>query len=146
METIQPMHLLPTMPMLWESLAQLGWECGLWISDEQQQYREVRLYHRNQIMKQDTLYLLRPEERDFPVDSYAYISAGNLPGKANHLRCPAFPDEEILDRLMDIFARFRGWEEDINRLLYRNASLQELCDLGAEILENPVWIHEAPPL
>ena len=142
METIQPIHLLPTMPMLWESLAQDGWDCTPWIADENQQFREVRLYHRKQTLKKDILYLLRPEERDFPFDEYAYVSAGNLPGKANHMRCPCHPDEEILDRLLDIFDRFRNWEEEINGLLYRNASLQELCDLGTEILGNPVWIHD----
>jgi len=141
-EITQPIHLLPTMPMLWECLTQEGWDCALWITDEEQQYREVRLYHRNQVLKKDILYLLRPEEREFPFDEYAYISTGNLPGEANHMRCPPYPDEEILDRLLDIFSRFRNWEEAINRLLYRSASLQELCDLGAEILENPVWIHD----
>ena len=130
------------MPMLWECLTQEGWDCTLWITDEEQQYREVRLYHRNQVLKKDTLYLLRPEEREFPFDEYAYISSEELPGRANHICCPAYPDEEILDRLLDVFARFRNWEEEINRLLYRNASLQELCDLGTEILENPVWIHD----
>lgn len=142
METTQSIHLLPTMPMLWEFLTQAGWDCTPWISDEEQQYREMRLYHRKQTLRKDVVYLLRPEEREFPVDEYAYISSGELPGRANHMRCPHFPDEEILDRVLDIFSLYRSWEEEINRLVYRGATLQELCDLGTEILENPVWIHD----
>ena len=142
MEIDRPMHLLPTMPMLGEYLMQWGWDCVPFISDEAQQYREIRLYHQKQTLKKDVVYLLRPEERDFPFDEYAYLSSADLPGKANHLRCPETPDEEILDRLLEIFSQFRDWEESINGLLYRDASLEELCELGAEILENPVWIHD----
>ena len=142
METTQPIHLLPTMPMLCEYLTQMGWDCAPYISDETQQYREIRLYHRKQILRKDVVYLLRPEEKEFPFDEFAYISSGYLSGLANHLRCPAIPDEEILDRVLEIFYQFRNWEEEINSLLYRGASLEELCELGAEILENPVWIHD----
>lgn len=142
MDIGRPLRLLPTLPMLYECLTEAGWDCAMTLSEESQHYQEIRLYHRKQTLRKDVLYLLRPTERDFPVDDYAYLSAGDLPGRANHLRCPNLPDEEILDQLLEIFSRFRDWEDQIDGLLYRNASLQELCELGAEILENPVWIHD----
>ena len=142
MELTLPKQLLPTLPMVAECLAEAGWNCGAFVSDRRQQYREVRLYHRKQALKKDVLYLLRPEEKAFPVNEYSYITSGKITGKANHLICPAFPDEEILDCVLEVLSQFRNWEEEINNLLYRNASLQTLCDVGTEILNNPVWIHD----
>ena len=48
----------------------------------------------------------------------------------------------ILDQLLEIFSMFRIWEESMDLLLYRSASLQELCELGAQLLENPICIHD----
>lgn len=142
MDSHRPLRLLPTMPMLAESLAQAGWDCEMMLSDKNQSYRGVRLYHSQQTLQKDVLYLLRPTERDFPVDEYSYLSAGDHPGKANHLRCPQRPDEQILDQLLEIFSQFQSWEDAVDLLLYRNASLQELCELGARLLDNPVCIHD----
>ncbi len=142
MDISQPMHLFPTLPMVAECLTQAGWTCEAVLSDREQQYREVRLYHRKQALRKDVLYLLRPEEQSFPVNDFSYITTGRIPGSANHLFCPAFPDEEILDCVLEVLSRFRDWEESIDRLLYRDASLQELCELGADILENPVLVHD----
>ena len=142
MELTLPKQLIPTLPMVAECLAEAGWDCGVFVNDRQQQYREVRLYHKKQALKKDVLYLLRPEEKAFPVNEFSYISSGKIAGKANHLICPAFPDEEILDCILEVLSQFRNWEEEINNLLYRNVSLQTLCDVGTEILRNPVWIHD----
>ena len=142
MEIQQPVHLYPTLTMVTECLSQSGWDCKAVVADREQRYREVRLYHSNQILKKDVLYLLRPEEKNFPTHEYAYISSGKISGSANHLICPSFPDEVILDRVLEAFSQFRDWEEAMDQLLYRDASLQELCEVGARILENPVWIHD----
>ena len=142
MENNEPIRLLPTISMLAECLEEVGWQCKMHISEEGRTYRGIRLYHRRQILQEDVLYLLRPTEKDFPVDDYAYLSSGDLGGRANHLLCPKLPDEEILDQVMEIFFRLRSWEDAIDLLLYRNASLQELCELGAQLLENPVCIHD----
>lgn len=142
MEINQPIHLFPTLPMVAECLIQAGWDCTSFLQDPQQQYREIRLFHKNQQLRKDVLYLLRPEETEFPTNDFSYISSGKISGSANHLLCPAFPDEVILDRILEIFSQFREWEEKIDHLLYQDASLQELCELGAQILKNPVWIHD----
>lgn len=142
MDIGQPIHLYPTLSMVAECLTREGWDCRTALRDRQQQYREVRLFHKNQTLRKDVLYLLRPEEKDFPTNDFSYISSGKIPGSANHMLCPPFPDEVILDRILEIFSRFRDWEDTLDRLLYRNASLQELCEAGARILENPVWIHD----
>ena len=142
MDTNFPLQLLPTLPMLAESLQEAGWPCEMNLSEETRHYRGIRLYHPRQPLHKDVLYLLRPGEDSFPVDSYSYLSSVPRPGRANHLLVPEHPDEEILDQLLEIFSQFQAWEDAVDRLLYRNASLQELCDLGAELLGNPVCIHD----
>lgn len=142
MDLVRPIRLLPTLPILAESLAQAGWDCEMVLADAEQAYRGIRLYHGQPELQKDVLYLLRPEEKNFPFDGYAYLSAVEHPGKANHLVCPRRPDEEIMDQLLEVFSQFQTWEDAINLLVYRNADLQELCELGAKLLENPVCIHD----
>lgn len=142
MDTSHPIHLLPTMPMLAESLSAAGFICRPYIPRSETAYRSIRLYHPDMQLQEDVIYLLRPEERGFPVDRFAYLSTVDLGGSANHLICPDRRDEEILDQLLEIFGQFRLWEDAIDLLLYRSASLRDLCQLGAQLLENPVCIHD----
>ena len=142
MDLIRTVRLLPTLPMLEESLSQAGWECQMTLADAAQGYRGIRLYHGQQQLHKDVLYLLRPEEKEFPFDSYTYISSVSHGGKANHLICPDRPDEEIMDQLLEVLSQFQSWQEAIDLLVYKNADLQELCELGARLLENPVCIHD----
>ena len=142
METILPLRLQPTLPMLAEHLTQAGWQWQIHLSQEHQHYRGIRLYHRHTALCKDVLYLLRPEETGFPADEYTYLSTVSHGGRGNHLICPGYPDEEIMDQILEIFSLFQSWESDIDLLLYRGASLQELCDLGARLLQKPVCFHD----
>lgn len=142
MERFRPISLNPTLPMLSESLSEAGWNCQMFLSDSHQNYRGIRLYHRQPQLQKDVLYLLRPTETGFPFDDYSYLCAAPLPGKANHLICPDQPDEVIMDQILEVFSLFRGWEESMDLLLYHGASLQELCELGAKLMENPICIHD----
>jgi len=142
MDLARPIRLLPTLPMLAESLAQAGWDCEMMLADADLGYRGIRLYHGQRELQENVLYLLRPEEEDFPFETHSYLSAVPHPGKANHLICPGRPDEEIMDQLLEVFSQFQAWQDAIDLLVYRNADLQELCELGAQLLENPVCIHD----
>ena len=142
METMLPRHLHPTLPMLAEYLTQSGWQWQIHLSREDRGYRGIRLYHPRLQLQEDVLYLLRPGETEFPVDDYSYLSSVSHGGKANHLICPDHPDEEILDQLLEVFSLFHSWESDIDLLLYRGASVQTLCELGARLMEKPVCFHD----
>lgn len=142
MDLVRPIRLLPTLPMLEECLSQAGWDCDMALADEQTGYRGVRLYHGQQELEKDVLYLLRSEEKDFPFDVYSYVCAKPQAGKANHLICHQRDDAQIIDQLLEIFSRFRAWQDAVDLLVYRNADLQELCELGSRLLENPVCIHD----
>ena len=142
MDSIGLLGMLPTMPMIVEAFQEAGWECRGEIRDPRQSYRSIRLYHGQRELQPDVLYLLRPTESRFPVGEYSYLSAVPIAGAANHFCCPGQPDEKILDFVLELFSEFQQWERMIDQLVYRKASLQELCQLGARLLENPVCIHD----
>lgn len=141
MDTVGPIRLYPTMPMIVQAMEQLGWEVRSHIAQPQHAYRGIRLYH-GQTPAEDMLYLLLPEETRFPFDEYAYLSGTPHPGQANHLICPHHTDAQIMDFMLELFALYQSWENAIDMLLYRNGTVQELCELGAQLLENPVCIHD----
>ncbi len=142
MDTMRLLRLLPTMPMIVEAFQEAGWQCHAQIRDPGQAYRGIRLYHGQQELQPDVLYLLRPTEERFPTDSFSYLSAVPIAGTANHFVCPGRPDEQILDFVLELLSEFQQWEQMIDQLAYRQAGLQELCQLGARLLENPVCIHD----
>ncbi len=142
MDSLRLLRLMPTMPMIVEAFQEAGWECHGRIRDPQQSYRSIRLYHGQQNLQPDVLYLLLPTETRFPTGGYSYLSAMPIEGSANHFICPGQPDEKILDFVLELFSEFQQWEQMIDQLTYRNASLQELCQLAARLLENPVCIHD----
>ncbi len=142
MDTTRLLRLLPTMPMIVEAFLEAGWECRAEVRNPQQVYRGIRLYHGQPELQPDVLYLLRPEETKFPVEEYSYLSAVPITGSANHFVCPGRADEKILDFVLELFSEFQQKEQMIDQLTYRKQGLQELCQLGSSLLENPVCIHD----
>lgn len=142
MDMTSPIRLLPTMEILEEAFLLAGWSCFASISQPGKTYRNVRLFTGQQALLSDVVYTLRPGETSFPTDDYAYICTVPTPGKANHICCPGAVPEFVLDFLLELYSRLQQKEMLIDQLTYRGASLQELCQLGEELLENPVCIHD----
>lgn len=142
MDMTHILRLFPTLEIIQEELTLSGLECTVSISAENWAYRGVRLFTGRQELSADILYALRPGEDRFPVNRYAYVSTEPVAGEASHLICPGLTPEGLLDELMELFSRYQHRESLIDQLTYRNASLQELCELGAQLLENPVCIHD----
>lgn len=136
------LSLLPNMQMIGEALVQDGVAVEQKITNPDQAYRGVRLYRGQKPLQLDLIYLLRQTQTDFPVDQYAYIAVQSIPGRGNHLCCPGQEPEVLLDFLLELFARFQEIEERIDQLTYCDGGLQELCELGARLLDNPVCIHD----
>lgn len=143
MEAMNLLHLHPTLDMIGEELSQQGFSCRY--EGEKGaafRYQGVRLY-RGGPPQPEILYLL-PEGQAgaFPVDTLSYISTRPISGKAAHL---IFPDQEkdaVLTAVLELFSRLQTWELKLDELVYRNAAVQELCEAGAQMLENPVCIHD----
>lgn len=137
METTEFTSLLPDI----QAAAELFPGCTCCAAHEAEAYRGVRLYRPGMALQKDILYIIRTED-DFPTDDYAYISAAPIKGLANHICCPDEPWDRMLDKLLELFARFREQEMRINELVYRGEGIQQLCELAAALLENPVYIHD----
>lgn len=142
MDMTHLLRLQPTLEVIAEALTLSGWQCTPHIRTENTPYRNIRLYTGQTELQADILYALRPGETGFPADSYAYLCTTPVSGSANHIFCPELSPEALLDAMMELFDQFHHWETMIDQLTYQGASLQELCELGAELLENPVCIHD----
>ena len=142
MDMTHMLRLQPTLEVIAEEFALSGWQCHACIHDAHTPYRNVRLFTGQTQLQPDILYALRPGETRFPVHDYSYVCTTEIHGSASHLYCPELSAEALLDFLLDLFDHCQQQESLINQLTYRGTSLQELCELGAELLENPVCIHD----
>ena len=136
------LHLHPTLPVLASALVHLGISCRQEGRISDGRFRGVSLYTDTE-PEEDLLYVLRPEDGlQFPTDRFAYICTQPIGGSAGHLFCPDREPIWLLSVLMELFARWQSWELQLDRLVYRNAPLHELCQLGEDILGNPICIHD----
>lgn len=141
MEQIQAPCCLPTLEMVADALLRAGIPCRSAVRDKEKTYRGVRLYS-GQPLRQDVIYLLTGRETDFPVDVCAYVSGSDIPGAGDHLYCPGSSREALLDLLQEYFSAWQEARSRIDQLVLSGAGLQELCQLGETLLENPVCIHD----
>jgi len=142
MNTGTLLHLHPTLEMIAGELAQLGITCHCHGIRETEGFRAVGLYRGGE-PERGMLYFLMPgDEASFPVDRAPYLCAGPVSGKAPHLTFPGQAAAAALGSVMELFARYQDWERKLDELVYRNAGLQELCEAGARMLENPICIHD----
>lgn len=137
MEQDQFLRLLPDL----ETIAECFPGCTLQCSAPAKVYAGVRIYTGQQEVDADRIYLVRRGD-GFPVDTHAWISTDDISGAADHICCPGFSREDILDAILSLNARLREQEHQLDSLLFQNAGLQELCELAARLLGNPVYIHD----
>lgn len=143
MDEARLLRLQPTMEMIWEELTQTGVSCTLESAEGSRRYRDARLYSQRVSLHPDVVYILRPEDASwFPVDGYAYICTSAVTGRAEHIICPGESAEGLLERVQNLFSDLRQMETELDDLVYRGATLQDLCEVGAEMLDNPICIHD----
>lgn len=136
----QLMHLHPTLEILAEALSHSGISCSLIADPQNRQFRAARLFT-GEPCREDVLYLLRPEDAPrFPADRCGWLCAEPLNGCG--ILCPDGDMPRILTCLSDIFLAFQDMELAMDDLLHRGADPRELCELGAELLDNPICIHD----
>lgn len=142
MQPDQSAGLFPTLPIIEEELKILGLPVTGHVRNEDKAYSGFRRY-RGKPLCPEYLYLLTPETaRSFPVDQVPYISLGAVPGKAEHLSCPAEDGAALEEGLQDLFDRLQEYANRINALIYRESSLDALCALGETLLGNPLFLHD----
>ena len=136
-------HMYPTLEMLGEALARAGIACRVCPGDVATGFSGARMYVGGAAARPDTLYVLRPgDAAAFPADRCAFVGCGAKPGRAGAILCPDCDPDRLLDQLLQVFDTCRRAEGRLDELVYRNAALSELCELGAELLDNPICIHD----
>lgn len=139
MEKYTLAHMNPNLAMV----AQAFPEGTVHDSGSGRSYLDVRIFRSRLPMSENILYLVRAEDASvFPGDRYACICQAPTQGDADHITVPGLTDEQVLDRAMTLFSRCREQEQLLDELVFRGASLQQLCEAGADLLGNPVYIHD----
>ena len=139
MEKYTLAHMNPNLAMV----AQVFPEGTVHDSGSGKSYLDVRIFRSSLPMSENILYLVREEDAaDFPGDTYASICQAPIPGAADHITVPGLTDAQVLDRAMALFSRCREQEQLLDELVFQGVTLQQLCESGAELLDNPVYIHD----
>ena len=135
------MHLWPTMAMLAEALTREGIACrGSAAGDAA--LRGARAFLPGRAAEPGVAYVLKPgDDPRFPGDRQG-AAFGPLTPAGALIRCPECPPEALLDALLAIFDACRDIEARLDGLVYRNAGLDALCELGASLMDNPICIHD----
>lgn len=134
-------HMEPNLAMVAEALTSRGIECRLHMAKGDARFRGARLFTGDTQVEERILYLVRPEDVSrFPA-GFSCISAESIEGR-DCLVCPGMDAAALLDALNALFDRLKGWEQRFDELVYQNATLAAMCEAGAEILENPVCVHD----
>ena len=137
-------HLQPSMAVIAEEFDTLGWQYRADINSGGRQFHDVRLFRPQSALNEDYVYIVRPEDAaSFPTNRYAYLCTAPLSGGADHICCPGRSAEELLERLLELFQRYREWERQLDSLVLSGASLDELCAWGRSMLGSPVAIHDS---
>ena len=142
MQDAQMIRLLPTLRVIAETFVEQSLDIVTSICDNNTSFLGARRYH-GQTLHKDILYVITTADTaTFPVNEYVFVSPDLIEGAADHICCPGSTAAELLEYLLDLFLEFRETESRINSLVYRNGTLSQLCELGEELLENAVFIHD----
>ena len=143
MDTDALMHMNPTIDMLAEAISRAGIACKAYAGDEAAGFSGARMYVRGAEPDEHTIYVLRPADAAaFPIERFAWAGDGARPGRGGAIVCPGCDPDRLLDILLQAFDACRRAEARLDELVYRNAGLDALCELGAELLDNPICIHD----
>lgn len=143
MEEKHLLHLQPTIRMIAQEMETAGIFCRTEGRTDGTQFRNVQLFVPGGKLRSDVLYMLMPGDASvFPRDEYAYVCVVDTPGKAAHIICLDQDHRTVMEFLVELYSRARELEDQLNELVCFNGDLDELCELGASVLDNPVCIHD----
>lgn len=129
--------------MIADFLEDREWKHCVFSPGEQPALTKCLLYHGQPSMQADTLYIV-PEgcERDFPADSFSYITTTALQGAAPHIRGVGCAFPELLNGVMEVFSRYAEFERELSNTICSGGSLSELCCVASRYFHNPVYVHD----
>lgn len=134
-------HMEPDLEMVAEMLREQGIICRIHGKADDTRFNGVRLYTGKVDPASRLLYVLRPEDAErFPF-ARACVCPARVDGTPC-LHCPGMDVAALLDQLNALFERFQKWEQRLDELVYQNVTMAALCEAGADILDNPVCVHD----
>ena len=139
MDTTAMLHMYPDLPTLEEELTRAGFACRA-VGEGTARFADVRRYRAGMAVSEDILYVV--DAGDAAAFPGGYASARPMETGGAGLVCPGADPARLLDALLELFDRFRAQERRLDELVFQNASLNELCEAGAALLENPICIHD----
>jgi len=143
MYSIQLQQFLPTIEIIAEELGFLQERYFIHCPQPGLKYRGIRPYSRFITLDADFLYLLTQDTAPgFPVDTHSYISTVPLNGHANHICCPDIEPERLMAVLLELFSTYQDQQVQMDRLVFSNSDLTQMCFLAEKLFGNPVLIHD----
>ena len=136
-------HLYPTLDMLAEALNLAGFPCRVLRDAGTRRFRGARRFSPGALPAPDIICVVDSRDaKAFRSVEHACVSASQIPGKGGCILCMNQSPDALLDALLEIFERCREMEARVDELIYRNADPRQLCELGAELMGNPICIHD----
>ena len=136
-------HLYPTLDMLAEALNLAGFPCRVLRDAGTRRFRGARRFSPGALPAPDIICVVDSRDaKAFRSIEHACVSASQIPGKGGCILCMNQSPDALLDALLEIFERCREMEARVDELIYRNADPRQLCELGAELMGNPICIHD----
>ena len=135
-------HLYPMLSILADALARAGTPCQA-LGQAAARLRGARMFRAGAALREDIVYVLRPQDAErFPAGPYVCAVTRPAAAGAGRLLCLNRTADEVLDALLEQFGRYQDMESRLDGLVYANGSLQAVCALGAELLGNPLCVHD----
>ena len=143
MYSIHLQQFLPTIEMIAEELGLLQQRYFIHCPNPGLKYRGVRPFSRYITMDPEYIYLITEDcASDFPVDTISYIATFQINGQANHICCPDMEPDHLMAVLLETFSSYQEKQFQIDRLVFSNSDLTQMCFLAEKLLGNPVLIHD----
>jgi len=120
-----------------------GWNTKQKLSNGTPNLKYFEIYKEKVELSEDTLYFVPESKKDsFPSDEYCYVCCADIDGKAPHISCIDADQISVIDKIINIFQKYRDYEIKFNNIIINNMSLDNLCMLGSELFNNPLYVHD----
>lgn len=139
---IEPGKFRLNLQMFADHMEERLWDFVPSLSGDTTILRGCALYSGQQVLEQDIVYLLPEGTTDFPTGLFRYITPDDIEGTAPHICCVNQSLALTLNLVMEIFQRFRDFELRLCDIVTSGGSLQDLCNVGSEFFNNPIYIHD----
>ncbi len=133
-------HLLLSIQMIADDMTDAGWDFVLNTANDLPCFNSYAVYVGQRDLYADVLYILPDDCGDFPIDRYPYITSSDKKGAAPHIRLLNKCNAETLNFVIDVFKRYRAFENQLYAVILDNGSLTELLEVAIDFLKNPMYV------